>query len=239
MRAAVVLGVALLAGAPAAAFAAEAAAPSAGAGEAAFRDLGCAACHAVAPPAPGMTLAQRVARKGPDLWFAGSKLRADWLAGWLENPAPIRGIRYDRLAPEPEVFAHPPAPAARVPDLVAYLATLTDPQVRAGVVPGDRPSPREMLAGRILFGRKQQCFACHLVETRAGTSVGGVTGPSLADAGRRLNSDWVYAYLLDPRRYEPVPRMPIYAGDVFADYGPPQMLDLARFLAQMGPTDDP
>jgi mono/diheme cytochrome c family protein len=215
-------------------FAPPALAASPGAGAARFQALGCGGCHAVTRPEPGMTLAQRVARRGPDLWFIGSKLQAPWLSAWLPAPTPILGIRYDRLGPETDPPAHPATPAAAVPDLVAYLMSLTDPDMRTGVVPPERPGPREMLQGRILFSREQQCFACHRLETGAGAEVGGVTGPSLEDAGRRLNPDWVYAYLTDPRRYVPVPRMPVYAGTVYTAYGPAEMLALARYLRELG-----
>lgn len=204
-------------------------------GAARFSALGCGGCHAVTKPDPGMTIAQRVARKGPDLWFAGSKLRADWLKGWLPAPKAISGIRYDRLAPETNPPAHPAAPAKDVPDLTAYLMSLTDPEMPTGVVPRERPEPVGMLQGRILFSREQQCFACHRLETRAGVEAGGITGPSLEDAGRRLNPDWVYAYLVDPRRYVPVPRMPVYFGTVYSDYGKAEMLTLARYLETLAP----
>jgi cytochrome c2 len=216
------------------AFARPALAASPEAGAKRFAALGCGGCHAVTRPAPGMTLAERVALRGPNLWFIGSKLRADWLAGWLPAPRPISGIRYDRLGPVTDPPAHPAAPAADVPDLVAYLMSLKDPDMRTGVVPAERPGPRDMLQGRILFSREQQCFACHRVETRAGMEAGGVTGPALDEAGRRLNPDWVYAYLNDPTRYVPVPRMPIYEGKVYGAYGPAEMLALARYLGTIG-----
>lgn len=209
-------------------------APPASAGREAFQALGCGGCHAVTRPAPGMTLAARLGRKGPDLWFAGSKLRAEWLAGWLAAPEPIRGIRYDTLAPDTGLSPHPAAPADEVSDVVAYLMSLTDPDMPVGGVPQGPMSTMDRVQGRIYFGREQQCFACHRVETRAGAAVGGVSGPSLADAGRRLNPDWVLAYLTDPTRYEPVPRMPIYSGKTFAGYGPEQMAVLARYVAEIG-----
>lgn len=210
------------------------AAPDPSTGREDFHALGCGGCHAVTRPAPGMTLAQRLARRGPDLWFAGSKLRAEWLGTWLAAPTPIRGIRYDTLAPDTDVSPHPAVPADEVPDVAAYLMSLTDPDMAAGRVPSGPMSRMARVQGRILFGRDQQCFACHRVETRAGAGVGGVTGPSLADAGRRLNPDWVYAYLTDPRRYEPVPRMPIYQGGTFPGYGPEQMAILARYVTETG-----
>jgi cytochrome c2 len=210
-------------------------AASAQAGKTAFERLGCGACHAVTRPAPGMTLAQRVARKGPDLWFAGSKFRPEWLATWLPKPKSLLEIRYDRLAPEGPSEPHPAAPAADVPDLVAYLMSLKDPEMKTGVVDGETPlSPMVALDGRILFGKDQQCYACHKTETRYGAVVGGKTAPSLVDVGKRLNPDWIYAYLTDPTRYVPVTRMPIYSGETFPGYDAKQRMDLARYLAWMG-----
>jgi cytochrome c551/c552 len=204
-------------------------------GKAAFDRLGCGACHAVTRPDPGMTLAQRVAEKGPDLWFAGSKFRPAWLAAWLPDPKPLLEIRYDRLAPEEGAAPHPAAPAADVPGLVAYLMSLTDPKMPTGVIDADTPLPPMVaLDGRILFGKEQQCYACHKTQTRYGAVVGGKTAPSLVDVGKRLNPDWIYAYLTNPTRYVPVTRMPIYSGATFPGYNPQQMADLARYLAWMG-----
>jgi len=205
------------------------------AGRAAFERLKCGACHAVTRPDPGMTLAQRIARGGPDLWFAGSKLQPEWLAAWLADPKPLSGIRYDRLSPELGPPPHPAVPAPDVADVAAYLGALKDPDMPTGVISaeGDLP-PMKAIQGRILFGKDQQCYACHKTRTRYGAEVGGVTAPSLVDAGARLNPDWIYAYLTNPLRYVPVPRMPIYSGSVFPGYDRDQMADLARYIARMG-----
>jgi mono/diheme cytochrome c family protein len=234
-RVVLALGTALLCALPALSVRGAAADPVAD-GRAAFERLGCGGCHAVTRPAAGFTLGDRLARKGPDLWFAGSKFRPGWLAGWLADPAPLTGIRYDRLAPEPGPPAHPAVGKGDAASLAAYLMSLKDPDMATGAVPTDGPvPPMVMLRGRILFGKEQQCFACHKTRTRYGAEVGGVTAPSLADAASRLNPDWIYAYLTDPTRYVPVTRMPIYAaGGDFPGYTDARMLDLARYIAQIG-----
>jgi len=45
-----------------------------------------------------------------------------------------------------------------------------------------------------------------------GKMVGGFTGPTFAGASERLNPDWVYAYLRDPKAFKPVKMMPVYSG---------------------------
>ena len=48
-------------------------------------DPSCAACHALVKPADA-SIDRLWTRKGPDLWYAGSKFNAEWLTSWLENP---------------------------------------------------------------------------------------------------------------------------------------------------------
>lgn len=206
-------------------------------GREAFVRNGCDSCHAVVPPAPGMTVAERAAQKGPNLWYIGSKLRREWLEGWLEKPAPISGIRYDSMVPEPHDLVHPKVNKADLAEITGYLMALTDPRITAGVFAEVTPKQQRMarFKGRLLFGKQQQCFGCHKTRTRYGVEVGGVTGPSLIEASTRLNPDWVYAFLMQPTRYTPVPRMPIYAGDIFVDYGANEMANLTIYLTGVEP----
>lgn len=206
-------------------------------GRALFTQNGCGECHAVArPTAPAPTGAGRVLPKGPPLWFAGSKHNPGWLAGWLENPTKLRGLRYDVLVPDTALSAHPPVPKAEAAAIAAWLESLTDPAMRRGVIPTEPPSRRDMLQGRILFSKKQQCFACHRIVTRHGEAVGGSSGPDLSGMAARLNPDWVFAYFLDPLRYEPNSRMPLYRGADFEGYSDAQFISLVRYLMSMGET---
>ena len=205
-------------------------------GRAAFVKNGCDGCHRVIRPAPGMTIARRAAEQGPNLWYIGSKLQRKWLTGWLAKPTPLSGIRYDSLAPDIKIKKHPAVPKADVAAVTGYLMALTDPQMAAGVFAEVTPKQQRMarFKGRILFGKEQQCFGCHKTKTRYGVEVGGVTGPTLIEAPTRLNPDWMYAFLMHPTRYTPVPRMPVYAGDIFAGYGPEQMAQLTIYLTGAG-----
>ena len=45
-------------------------------------DPSCSGCHALAKPTD-TSLGRLLTRKGPDLWFAGSKFNKEWLVGWL------------------------------------------------------------------------------------------------------------------------------------------------------------
>ncbi len=196
---------------------------------------GCTGCHAVTRPAADYSLADRIAEKGPNLWYAGSKLQRDWLTQWLAAPTAISGIRFDSLRPIAAPFTHPQVTGQSLPQVVNALMSLTDEQMPVGLMDLSTPTSRmDRIRGRILFGKQQQCFACHRTLTRYGVAVGGQSAPRLTDASRRLNPDWVLAFLMDPKRYTPIPRMPIYRGDTYTDYGLDQMRLLTRYIAAMG-----
>ena len=204
-------------------------------GRGAFERHGCHQCHATSPPPPGWSVADRVAEKGPNLWYAGSKFQRDWLHSWLADPLPVSLIRHDRLLPDTDVSPHPKLTGGDLDKVVAYLMTLTDPDLAVGEINTAEPMDRmNKIQGRILFGKEQQCFGCHKTVTRYGQEVGGSSAPSLASAYKRLNPDWIYAFLMDQKRYTPITRMPIYRGDTYTDYGEAQMRYLARYLAEMG-----
>jgi len=88
-----------------------------------------------------------------------------------------------------------------------WLMTLkADELVRpAGILPAVN------VRGRIVFIKKFACYGCHQVSVR-GTLAGGLSGPSFAGVSKRLNPDWIYAFLTNPRAFAPVSRMPVYAG---------------------------
>ena len=47
-------------------------------------DASCASCHALTKPTD-TSLERLISRKGPDLWYAGSKFNADWLVTWQDR----------------------------------------------------------------------------------------------------------------------------------------------------------
>ena len=211
-----------------------------GGGERLFSARGCAACHAVLGPVPLLAVAAREAERGPALWDAGNKFRPAWLRTWLEKPTLIRQVRYGTL--EKGTNPHPALRAEEAEAIAAYLLTLRDPGVPTGLIPsGPPPKPVERRA-LILFLKKQPCYACHQVRIRKDQNVtprvvGGFTGPSLVEAGRRLNGDWVYAFLKDTPRYSPNGRMPFFGDRPETRFSEQDYRDLAAFVASLGAPD--
>jgi mono/diheme cytochrome c family protein len=65
----------------------------------------------------------------------------------------------------------------------------------------------------MLFERQFGCIACHEALNLAGQVRGGVSGPSLVDAGLRLKPDWIFHWLKTPKKFLPKGRMPLFELD--------------------------
>jgi mono/diheme cytochrome c family protein len=75
------------------------------------------------------------------------------------------------------------------------------------------------------------CSGCHQYLGRKKKLSGGRSGPSLVEAGLRLNPDWILAYLQKPKVFKPVKMMPVFAG-LLSDK---DMLNVARYVANFKP----
>jgi len=63
------------------------------------------------------------------------------------------------------------------------------------------------------FERTFSCISCHQSLNLAGKSRGGISGPSLINAGNRLQASWVANWLKNPKMFSEKNRMPIYKMD--------------------------
>jgi len=195
-------------------------APSyAGGGDAIFKKS-CASCHYTDGPAKEKTIADQLAKKGPELFYAGSKFQKAWLAAWLQDPKPIRPMKYNSLT-EKNAGDHPKSSAGDAAALTDYLMGLTSTKVAAGKI-NAKSSPQ----ARNIFAKKMPCTGCHQTGSK-GDVTGGLSGPSLVGASKRLNPDWVYAYLTDVKAFKPVRDMP----DFSKAMSPKDMEGLAAYIA--------
>ncbi len=172
-----------------------------------FVEKGCTECHTTERPARVPTFQEFLKEKGPPLWYAGSKFRKDWLIKWLQAPEPVRPMAYNSLK-ERNPANHPALDGKEAEAVTEYLASLTTDRVKRGIV-----KPKKTVRGRIIFEKKLGCYGCHLVR-KGKRVVGGLSGPTLVGAGRRLNPDWIYAFLKDQNFFVPYTSMPIYVGIV-------------------------
>ncbi|MCP4181964.1 MAG: cytochrome c [Hyphomicrobiales bacterium] len=176
------------------------------AGQAVFKARECVVCHYTEGPAREKTIEDQLTKKGPELWYAGDKFQADWLAGWLLDPKPIRPMKFNSLTEE-NAGDHPSLNAEEAATVGEYLMSLTSGEVKAGTVKVKRNSK-----GRQIFTKKMPCSGCHQYTGRKKVIAGGRSGPSLVDAGVRLNPDWILAYLKKPKVFKPIKMMPVFVG---------------------------
>ncbi|VAW10097.1 hypothetical protein MNBD_ALPHA09-1099 [hydrothermal vent metagenome] len=195
------------------------------AGQAVFEAKGCAECHYTEGPAREKTIADQLAKSGPELWYAGDKFQSDWLVGWLAEPQPIRPLKYNSLTEE-NPGDHPALSGDETASVAEYLMSLTSGEVEAGVV-----KVKKNAKGRQIFNKKMPCSGCHEYTGRKKKISGGKSGPSLVEAGLRLNPDWILSYMQKPKVFKPVKMMPVFAG-LLSDK---DMANVASYVASFKP----
>lgn len=173
----------------------------------------CSSCHAITGQ-PAQTVQELWQRKGPDLFYAGSKYKAEWLTGWLQKPRRIRpagyhyiqhirpGEKRDRVD-ETTLPAHPSLSADEAEAVSKALMTLKAPKalLAGGEFKGGSIS---VGFGEMVFDKFNGCMACHLIEPE----FGGLSGPEVYTAAKRLQADYLVSFISDPQAWNPKTPMP-------------------------------
>ncbi len=172
----------------------------------------CASCHDMTGKPGPETVG--LWRKGPALYFAGNKYNQSWLKEWLQNPKQVRpsgmfyldhvesGKRRDmiRTTSFPEHVRLSAVEAGHVASVLSAKRTKTaliraeklDPSITAGS------------AGELLFDKGNGCMACH----RIAPDFGGLSGPELHTAGKRLTPEYMLSFTRDPNSWNHKTYMP-------------------------------
>ncbi|MCI0506276.1 MAG: c-type cytochrome [Gammaproteobacteria bacterium] len=178
-----------------------------------FLKKDCAQCHNLTGPAP-TTLKAMWERKGPDLFYAGNKYKRDWLETWLQKPTRIRpagmyygnhverGVKSDEIKTA-TLTVHPALSAA---DAKAAADALMSLRANSELIkPGEyKPGSIPMTMGEMLFDKFRGCMACHEVEP----GYGGLSGPEMYTAARRLQEDYLISFMRNPQAWDPRSFMP-------------------------------
>jgi mono/diheme cytochrome c family protein len=173
-------------------------------GEDVFKSNECGTCHGMTG-SPAKSFAEQQEKKGPDLWYAGSKYQEQWLEGYLQEPTKIRPLAFGSITEE-NTLKHPALSADDAISVTAYLAS----QQSAAVTKGSVKAVKKNIKGKILFKTKQACYGCHRVPEKGGKESGGYSGPGFVGVGQRLQGDWIYSFLTDPSVFIGGGRMPHY-----------------------------
>lgn len=155
-------------------------------------DLGCYGCHEIA----GFENARKV---GPTLLHVTKKTTPEFIYRWVRN---TKSFRQHTRMPNPQ-FTHKEALA-----VTAYLTSMSKES--------DYTLPAAPRGGSMKRGKKLVeslgCKGCHVVtekdrEVRV-TDVSYDIAPELTKIGSKVNRDWLYAWIKNPKQYNPNTTMP-------------------------------
>jgi len=173
----------------------------------------CASCHNIAGPV-AQTLKDAFAKKGPDLSYAGNKYRQEWIASWLQKPTRIRpaGMYYgDHIKPgakSDEIDGATLAShvALSKDDATAIAAELMKLKPHDDLIAKEKIEPGTITKqmGEMNFDKFWGCMACHLIEPE----YGGLSGPEMYTAARRLQPEFMASFIRNPQAWEPRTWMP-------------------------------
>ena len=155
-------------------------------------------------------------KKGPDLFYAGNKFQSAWLEEYLQNPVTLRKTG---TINSPNFLKGGLQNLQQHPILNKNDAVNITQELMAMTLPG---LPEEQInpltKGQIAktkyeFERTFSCISCHQSLNLAGKPRGGISGPSLVNAGNRLKENWVANWLKNPKIFSNKSRMPVYKMD--------------------------
>ena len=169
----------------------------------------CDNCHRFSP------ITEKTSIKAPNLFYAGNKFQKKWLRKYLQNPTPIRKAGYITdpgfLLGKP-IVAQPHVSLSKeeVEVMTSYLLSLKIANLPVVKLDNKQLSKDKKAKAKIFFERNYGCTSCHQAINLAKKVRGGISGPSLVDAGNRLQPDWVFQWLHNPKQFESTGRMPLY-----------------------------
>jgi len=148
-------------------------------------DLRCLSCH---------TIRGTGGDTGPELTFAGSKLKRDWIVKFLQDPTEIRPMNRARM-PKLGVSARE---AGILADWIE--SDLKSPQVEKSAPDFDSAFG---FMGQAKIKAPYGCITCHTFGEE-----GGKVGPELTHVSTRLKNKWIYNWIKNPKHWIPGVRMP-------------------------------
>jgi mono/diheme cytochrome c family protein len=162
-------------------------------GQKIFLAQNCVACHRHA------AFSFIAMKNAPDLSNEGGRVKKEWLDAYLRTPQPLRP------------FGFYPGSGSRMPDFnltETEAAALSEYLQKQKRVAGANFQPRKLSAfamnkAQTLLKQKLSCLGCHQLGND-----GGRIGPDLSSLKNRLQPDFVYQFIQNPRAHQPETVMP-------------------------------
>jgi len=168
----------------------------------------CSACHRLTKT--------EISKTGPDLFYSGNKFQSNWLIQYLQNPVTLRKAGTSSnpgfLKGEFKI-SHPVLSKKDAIQITQELMTMVLPEMPGEISNLKALSKGQKAKTKYEFERTFSCISCHQSLNLAGKPRGGISGPSLIDAGNRLQASWVANWLKNPKMFSEKSRMPIYKMD--------------------------
>jgi len=219
------------------------AAPRLDAGLRAIESLGCWGCHRI----KGLE-DQHLPKVGPSLAKVAGKVSQEWAIRWISNPTAFRPntqmprffyldnfVHNEGIDPKTGRYRAPTRMQQRENEegrrlndtMVRSIATyLFDKSQKPAVAPMGRSG--DATHGKWLF-ENRGCMGCHVLDPNAKRDLIGTYrqfGPNLAGVGSKDAKDWIFAWIKDPKAWNPDTKMPnLRLSDEDA-------ADLAEYLSQ-------
>jgi len=171
-----------------------------------IKEKNCSSCHRLSKIEDEKT--------GPDLFYAGNKFKDSWLEQYLQNPVTLRSagtINNPGFLKGESETKHPALTKKDAAKITQELMAMTLPDL-----PEESGKPLtkgQKAKTKYEFERTFSCISCHQSLNLAGKPRGGISGPSLVNAGNRLQANWVANWLKNPKSFSDKSRMPIYKMD--------------------------
>lgn len=172
-----------------------------------IEEKNCGACHRLSQ--------KENQKKGPDLFYAGNKFKIAWLKKYLQNPFTIRKagtIHNPGFLKGKYENNHPSLFKEEAEKITHELMNMT--LIDLPIKEFQNPLTKAQKAKtKYEFERTFSCISCHQSLNLAGKPRGGISGPSLINAGNRLQANWVAIWLKNPKTFSKKSRMPVYKMD--------------------------
>lgn len=166
--------------------------------------FGCFGCHLIDYPAY-----RDLPRPGPSLNNVAAKTTEGWAYKWIEAPREFRSSTWmphfffqDNVVGE----LNEARQRAEIASIVRFLWSRSGQADYAEAPAGNAERGRELFE---TIG----CTGCHLLDAEATRDdffpqINRLHGPNLISTGSKVSSGWLFAWLKDPKQYNPDTRMP-------------------------------
>lgn len=177
------------------------------------------------PQEVSLTLGQEVnipirtlRKPGPSLFKVTSKTDKEWVRKWLANPVAFRPNTYMPRFWGLSNSTNPGRDAVEINAIANFLFTVSDqPKYPAPPVQGDPENGKKLV-------NQVGCMACHVIDEKLMDIKPPAIlkqymdewqyrrlrsqGPQLAGIGSKSDVNWIYAWVKNPKQYNPRTKMP-------------------------------